>query len=50
MRGDVTTSPGKQEDGVMKGKVTTSQRVERLWRWLQEPAGANERVAHQEAM
>jgi hypothetical protein len=33
MRGDGTTRQGKQEGGMMRGKVTTSRHIERRWRW-----------------
>ncbi len=32
-RGDGTTRRGKQEGGMMRGEVTTSQHIERQWRW-----------------
>jgi hypothetical protein len=35
-RGAGTTRRGKGEGGAMKGKVTTSQRIERQWQWQED--------------
>ncbi len=32
-RGDWKIRQGKQEGGMMRGKVTTSRHMERPWRW-----------------